>query len=85
MWRGDRFLRCGDGFLRRRSSNARARLVRAGGSVDAGVGQNQPLDPLAVYQMGRNNFVNIGGSDEAVTDGFGIDGEGGVMPSTSPR
>ena len=35
--------------------------------------QQQTLDDLAVFEVGVDNFVNVGVVDEAVPDGFGVD------------
>ena len=43
--------------------------------IDAGVGEEEPFDRTAVYQVFLNYFLDITLVDKTVPDGFGVDDE----------
>lgn len=47
--------------------------MRATGGVQAGIGNDEPLDRLAAKDVGFDDLVDIGSGDPAVPDGVGID------------
>jgi hypothetical protein len=47
--------------------------------VDAGGGQAEALDGVAVDEVLLDDFFGVAGVDEAVPDGFGVDDEDGAV------
>jgi len=43
--------------------------------IDAGVGEEEPFDRTAVYQVFLNDFLNVTLVDKTIPNGFGVDDE----------
>jgi hypothetical protein len=53
--------------------------VRAGGGIQAGVGQAQALDGDAAEKVRLDDFIDIGEGNVAVPNGFGVDDDRGTV------